>query len=55
VEFISAEVLAAVKQHNNKPLALLQLNGKDIKVLREKRQLEIFSKLQLDKTVSAVM
>lgn len=49
--FISAEELAAIKLHNNKALALLQLHGQDIKELKEKNQLDIFSQLQLDNTL----
>jgi ion channel-forming bestrophin family protein len=49
--FISAEDIEELKQHNNKPLALLQLQGKDIKALRETKQLEMLSQLQLDNTL----
>jgi putative membrane protein len=49
--FISAEDLAELKQHNNKPLALLQLHGNDIKKLKENNQLDIFSQIQLDNTL----
>lgn len=48
---ISKEDLDEIKQHNNKPLALIQLNGKDIKQLKETNQLDIFSQLQLDNTL----
>lgn len=49
--FISKEDLNEIKQHNNKPLALLQLNATDIKQLKETNQLDIFSQLQLDNTL----
>lgn len=49
--FISSEDLDVVKNHNNKPLALLQLHGKDIKYLRENNQLDVLSQLQLDDTL----
>lgn len=49
--FISHEDLAEIKQHNNKPLALLQLHAKDIKTLRESNQLDVFQQLQLDNTL----
>ena len=49
--FISAEELAAIKLHNNKALALLQLHGQDIKELRENKHLDMFSHLQLDNTL----
>ena len=50
-EFISDEELKEIKKHNNKPLALLQLNASDIKQLKETNQLDIFSQLQLDNTL----
>ena len=49
--FISDEDLKEIKKHNNKPLALLQLNAGDIKQLKETNQLDIFSQLQLDNTL----
>lgn len=49
--FISPEDLEEIKQHNNKPLALLHLHGMDIKDLKENNQLEVFSQLQLDNTL----
>lgn len=50
-KYISPEDLEEIQQHNNKPLALLHLHGKDIKELKEKNQLDIFSQLQLDNTL----
>ena len=50
-EFISDEELKEIKKHNNKPLALLQLNASDIKQLKETNQLDVFSQLQLDNTL----
>ncbi|MEP7322108.1 MAG: bestrophin family ion channel [Saprospiraceae bacterium] len=49
--FISLEDLEEIKQHTNKPLALLYLHGKNIKQLKEENQLDIFSLLQLDNTL----
>lgn len=49
--FISDEDLKEIKKHNNKPLALLQLNASDIKQLKETNQLDVFSQLQLDNTL----
>ena len=49
--FISKEDLDEIKQHNNKPLALLQLNSRDIKRLKETDQLDIFAQVQLDNTL----
>lgn len=50
-KFISSEELEAIRLHQNKPLALLQLHGKDIKQLKEMNQLDTFSHLQLDDTL----
>lgn len=50
-KFLSPEDLEEIKQHNNKPLALLQLHGKDIKHLKETNQLDVFSQIQLDNTL----
>lgn len=50
-KFLSPEDLEEIKQHNNKPLALLNLHGKDIRELREKTQLDVFSQVQLDNTL----
>ena len=50
-KYISPEDLEEIKQHNNKPLALLHLHGQNIKDLKEKNQLDIFSQLQLDNTL----
>lgn len=50
-KYLSPENLEEIKQHNNKPLALLNLHGKDIRELKEKNQLDTFSQLQLDNTL----
>lgn len=49
--FISTEDLNEINEHNNKPLALLYLHGRDIKHLKENSQLDIFSQIQLDHTL----
>lgn len=50
-KYISPEDLKEIRKHNNKPLALLQLHGKDIRNLKENNQLDIFSHVQLDNTL----
>ena len=50
-KFICLEDLKVIDQHNNKPLALLQLHGHDIKDLKENNQLDVFAQLQLDNTL----
>jgi putative membrane protein len=49
--FFSAEDLRVIMTHNNKPLALLQLHGMDIRELEENGQLTGWGQLQLDKTL----
>ncbi len=50
-KFICSEDLEAIKQHNNKALALLQLHAHDIKDLKEDNQLNDFGQVQLDNTL----
>lgn len=50
-KLISGEEIEEIKQHSNKPLALLHLHGVDIKELKENKQLEIFAQIQMDNTI----
>lgn len=50
-EFLTANDLQEIKEHNNKPLALLNLHGKDLKELRTSGNLDIFSHVQIDSTL----
>lgn len=50
-KFISSEEMTELKQHNNKPLALLQLHSKDLKALKDNGQIDTFSRIQLDNTI----
>lgn len=50
-KFVSTEDLEEMKQHNNKPLACIYLQGRDIKKLRDTQQIEIYTQLQLDNTL----
>jgi putative membrane protein len=50
-KLVSTEDIEEIKQHNNKPLALLQLHGKDIQTLKENNQIDVFTQLQLDNTL----
>ena len=50
-ELLTAEDLTAIKSHSNKPLALLQLHGKDLAKLKESNQLDVFTQLQIDNTL----
>lgn len=49
--FLSAEDLHALKDHSNKPLALIDQHSQDIRRLKEKGNLEIFHHVQLDNTL----
>ncbi len=48
---LTPDDLVQIRKHNNKPLALLQLNALDVKELGEKGQLTGFGQLQLDQTM----
>lgn len=50
--FLSSEDFEAIKLHSNKPLAMLQLHGVDIRYLRQESQLDAFSHVQIDTTIS---
>jgi len=50
-QFMSSKELEEINQHSNKPLAILQLQGHDIRDLRDQDQLDRFSQLQLDNTL----
>ena len=50
-KYISVEEMEELKKHDSMPLAILQLHGKDIKELKDKGQLELFSQIQLDNTL----
>jgi len=49
--FISSEDIATISKHNNKPLALLQLNTLDIADLKDKDYMDVFSHIQINKTL----
>ncbi len=50
-QFLSPDDLKELEQHQNKPLALIQLNAKDLKKLKEAGQLDVFAQVQLDNTL----
>ena len=50
-KFISEAEQDHIATHLNRPLALLQLNSRDIKELRTQNKLETFTHLQLDNTL----
>jgi putative membrane protein len=48
---LSKEDIDAIKDHMNKPLALLQLNTKVLKELRESGTLQMYERIQMDSTL----
>ena len=50
-QLISEDDWTEIIKHNNKPLALLQLHGKDIKELRLANTIDVFRQVQLDNTL----
>jgi ion channel-forming bestrophin family protein len=50
-KYISQDELTTISNHNNKPLALLQLNALQIAELKNKEQLDIFSQIQINNTL----
>ena len=51
-KYLSAEDLTELNNHSNKPLALLQLNTKQLKELKDKGDLDIFSQIQVNTTIA---
>lgn len=49
---LSAEEREELKTHSNKALALLQLHAKDLKGLKESGDLDVFTQVQLDATLT---
>lgn len=49
--YLSEQDYAALKQHNNKPLALLQQNTLHLAELKEKDQVDVFSLVQINNTL----
>jgi putative membrane protein len=50
--YLTKEDFVTLKKHNNKPLAMLYLHGMEIKELRNKNQIDTFSQIQLDSTIT---
>lgn len=51
-KLLSTADIAAVKQHRNMPLGLLQLHSEDIRAMKNAGHLDIFSQIQLDNTLT---
>ena len=50
-EYISEDDIKKISAHNNKPLALLQLNSLQISELKNNGKMDIFSQVHIDKTL----
>lgn len=50
-KYLNKEDLDALRFHNNKPLALLQLNASSLRELRGTNQLDIYAHVHLDSTL----
>ncbi len=50
-KYISDDDIEAIKKHNNKPLALLQLNALQIAALKNDKAMDIFSQVQINNTL----
>lgn len=49
--YLPQHELESIRQHANKPLAIMQMQGDDIKNLKAANQLDVFSHIQLDDTM----
>ncbi|HEX8348439.1 MAG TPA: bestrophin family ion channel [Hymenobacter sp.] len=50
-QYLSAQELAYLQQHNNKPLAMLALHTQDLKTLRQQQVINAYEHVQLDSTL----
>lgn len=50
-QFLTEEEILLIQKHNNKPLAILQLNSDDIAKLKESELLDIFSQIHINNTL----
>lgn len=50
-DFLSEEDFLAIQSHTNKPLAMLQLQARDIAELKDKQQTEVFTLVQINTTL----
>lgn len=48
--YLSESDLNILKSHNNKPLGILQLNALEVKQLKDKGQMDLFSQVQINTT-----
>jgi putative membrane protein len=54
-QYLSKEDMEVLKSHTNKPLAIVQLNAKDLQQLKESGELDSFTYVQLNNTLSLLV
>lgn len=54
-EYLSADDLEQVSKHSNKPLAIIQLNAKDMKKFRDNNQIDGFTHMHINSTFSRLI
>lgn len=54
-EYLTKEEIDAIKKHDNKPLAISQLQINDLRMLVDAGQLDSYSRIQLDTTVTQLV
>lgn len=50
-KYLRPDELDEIRQHSNKPLAIIQLHSRKIKQLREEGKLDLFAQVQIDETL----
>jgi putative membrane protein len=54
-EFLSPEDMEHLKSHNNKPLAIVQLNAQNLQQLKESGNLDVFTYVELNSTLTSLI
>ncbi|WP_207510964.1 bestrophin family protein [Longitalea luteola] len=53
--YVSKEDLEAIRSHNNKPLAIVQLSARDLQQVKESGDLDVFSHVELNSTLCSLV
>jgi putative membrane protein len=53
-KYLDQDDLAAVERHNNKPLAIIQLNVQHLETLKDADQVDVYSYVQLNNTIANI-
>ncbi len=54
-KYITADDMDGIKKHDNKPIALSQLQVRELKALYDEGQIDTFSRIQIDTTIEALV